>query len=256
MRRFAFSLRSSWIGPCAAAAFFCSLQAHAVVISQVYGGGGNSGATYANDFVELFNDSATAVDLNGWSLQYTSAAGSSWQTTVLAGLIAPYGYYLVAEDAGASGDGSPLPTADLTGSINLSASNGKVALVGGSDAPSGTCPGDPLLDLVGYGTANCFEGSAAAGALSSTLAALRMDGGLIDTGENVDDFAIATPTPRNSAAPAHLPRLDPGVDGEVLPEPPTALLALAGLVALLAQRRRGRSRSNVSGMAGSLPRAC
>ncbi len=26
-----------------------------VVISQVYGGGGNSGATYKNDFIELFN---------------------------------------------------------------------------------------------------------------------------------------------------------------------------------------------------------
>ncbi|MEQ1530867.1 MAG: hypothetical protein ABL925_16240, partial [Methylococcales bacterium] len=26
-----------------------------IVISQVYGGGGNTGATYKNDFIELFN---------------------------------------------------------------------------------------------------------------------------------------------------------------------------------------------------------
>jgi len=43
-----------------------------MVVSQVYGGGGNSGATYANDFVELFNRGASAVDLGAWSIQYAS----------------------------------------------------------------------------------------------------------------------------------------------------------------------------------------
>jgi hypothetical protein len=33
------------------------------VISQVYGGGGNAGATYTHDFVELFNPTAEAVPL-------------------------------------------------------------------------------------------------------------------------------------------------------------------------------------------------
>ncbi|WP_448548579.1 lamin tail domain-containing protein [Xanthomonas translucens] len=50
-----------------------------VVISQVYGGGGNSGATYKSDFVELHHNGNQAVSLAGWSLQYASAAGSSWQ---------------------------------------------------------------------------------------------------------------------------------------------------------------------------------
>lgn len=40
-------------------------SAHAVspdiVISQVYGGGGNAGAPYMNDFVELFNRGTTTV---------------------------------------------------------------------------------------------------------------------------------------------------------------------------------------------------
>src|SRR5437763_506681 len=35
-----------------------------IVVSQVYGGGGNSGATFQNDFVELFNAGATAVDIS------------------------------------------------------------------------------------------------------------------------------------------------------------------------------------------------
>ncbi len=41
-----------------------------VVISQVYGGGGNSGATYTHDFIELFNRGASSVSLTGWSVQY------------------------------------------------------------------------------------------------------------------------------------------------------------------------------------------
>ena len=46
-----------------------------IVISQVYGGGGNTGATYTHDFVELFNRGTSTVLLEGWSIQYTSAAG-------------------------------------------------------------------------------------------------------------------------------------------------------------------------------------
>ena len=40
-----------------------------VVINEVYGGGGNSGATYRRDFVELVNVSSSPVDLSGWSVQ-------------------------------------------------------------------------------------------------------------------------------------------------------------------------------------------
>ncbi len=60
-----------------------------VVISQVYGGGGNSGATYKNDFVELYNLGSAAVDLTGWSVQYASSAGTSWSKTVLSGTVQP-----------------------------------------------------------------------------------------------------------------------------------------------------------------------
>ena len=49
-----------------------------IVISQVYGGGGNSGATYKNDFIELYNPGTTAVDVTGWTVQYGSATGTTW----------------------------------------------------------------------------------------------------------------------------------------------------------------------------------
>ena len=40
-----------------------------VVISEVYGGGGNANATYTNDFIELHNTGTAPVDLSGWSVQ-------------------------------------------------------------------------------------------------------------------------------------------------------------------------------------------
>ncbi|HET7041420.1 MAG TPA: lamin tail domain-containing protein, partial [Gemmatimonadales bacterium] len=74
-----------------------------LVISQVYGGGGNSGATLKNDFIELLNASGDTVTMAGWSVQYASSGGSSWQVTPLTGSIPPGGYYLVQEAAGSGG---------------------------------------------------------------------------------------------------------------------------------------------------------
>src|SRR5215831_6007784 len=74
-----------------------------VVISQIYGGGGNSGATFKNDFIELFNKGTSPVNLSGWTVQYTSAAGtfSAANSTALTGTIQPGKYYLIQEAAGA-----------------------------------------------------------------------------------------------------------------------------------------------------------
>src|ERR1041384_5154424 len=84
-----------------------------IVISQVYGGGGNSGSTYKNDFIELFNRGASSVDVTGWSVQYSSSGGTTWAPTNLSGTIAPGHYYLVQEAQGAGGT-TNLPTPDAT----------------------------------------------------------------------------------------------------------------------------------------------
>src|SRR5260370_19501709 len=68
-----------------------------IVISQVYGGGGNSGATLRNDFVELFNRGTSAITITGWSIQYASASGSSWDRSLLSGVIQPGQYFLIQE---------------------------------------------------------------------------------------------------------------------------------------------------------------
>src|SRR2546427_2698368 len=105
-----------------------------IVISQVYGGGGNSGATLKNDFIELFNRGTAAVAIDGWSVQYAAAAGSSWTKTNLSGLIQPGQYFLVQEAAGTGGTVN-LPTPDATGGIAISATPGKGALVTSQTLP-------------------------------------------------------------------------------------------------------------------------
>jgi hypothetical protein len=173
-----------------------------IVISQVYGGGGNSGAQYKNDFIELYNLGTTTVNLSGWSVQYASDTGSSWQVTNLSGSLAPGRYYLVQEAGGANGAALPAPSA--TDNIAMSATSGKVALVNNTTALTGTCPsGVSIIDFVGYGPTsginapNCFEGAGPAPALSNTTADIRKNGGNQDTDNNNLDFTAAAPFPRS-----------------------------------------------------------
>lgn len=190
-----------------------------VLISQIYGGGGNSGATLKSDFIELFNNGAEPVALSGWSVQYASATGSTWQRTNLSGSIAAGGYYLVKQADGAGGSVN-LPAADATGTIAMSASNGKVALVGNATTLSGTCPAiATLTDLVGYGSANCFQ-AAATPALNNTTAALRKDEGCTDSDNNGADFVTGAPAPRNSASP---------LKDCAAPPPPVVLTAIGAV---------------------------
>src|SRR6185437_14753594 len=128
-----------------------------VVISQVYGGGGNAGALFTNDFIELFNRGSSAVSLAGWSVQYASAAGNTWQRTNLTAItLQPGQYYLVQEAVGATPGPPPLPAPDATGTIAMAAGSGKVALVTNitnltcGPAPAAPClPNAAIRDFVG-----------------------------------------------------------------------------------------------------------
>jgi VCBS repeat-containing protein len=171
-----------------------------ITISQLYGGGGNSGATYNHDYVELYNPHTTPFDLTGWSLQYGSATGDTWQVQPLGGTIAPGQYYLIGLATNNNAIGTPLPPANVSGDINMAQGSGKIALVSNFDALLGICPlGDPgIVDFVGYGSANCSEGSTAP-LLNSSTADFRKDGGARDTDNNLADFVTGTPAPRQTA---------------------------------------------------------
>ena len=184
------------------AELFAAREGNNVVINQVYGGGGNSGATYKSDFIELYNPTNADIVLDGWSVQYTSATGTNWQTsstacTLLSGTIKARGYYLIQEAKGTGGT-TDLPAPDATGSIAMGATGFKVALSRSTVAITGKDDSN-VVDFVGAGAANAFEGSAPTPAPSNTLAIIRAIDG-IDTDDNSRDFITSAPNPRNSAS--------------------------------------------------------
>ena len=173
------------------------------MISQFYGGGGNTGATFRNDFIELFNSGSSAVSLAGWSVQYASAAASTWSVTNLPAIeLAPGQHYLIQEASGGS-NGLTLPAPDFTGTIAMAVSAGKLALVRNAITLVGSCPNDPnIVDLLGYGsTATCFRGPAPASATSNTTALIRVGNGCTNGENSSSDFMSGTPNPRNSSSP-------------------------------------------------------
>ena len=144
-----------------------------VVISQVYGGGGNTGATFTHDFIELFNRGTTSVSLAGWSVQYIGAtATGTWSVTPLDGSIAPGGTTSCSRRRARAARrrfqrrtrraASPWPPVP-----------GKWRCATRSCAIAGACPAPGTsADLVGYGATTCIEGAGPTAATSNTLAAL------------------------------------------------------------------------------------
>ncbi len=182
---------------------FASPAQAAVVISQVYGGGGNSGATLRQDFIEIFNNGSSPASVGGWSVQYSSATGTAWASTAIpAGTTLPAGSYLLIRESAGSG-GTVDVNGDVTGTLALSGTAGKVALANSLTTLSGSAPtGGAVVDIVSYGpSASPTEGTPTA-SLSNTTAALRNAGGCTDTDNNSADFSVGTPAPRNSATAA------------------------------------------------------
>lgn len=184
-----------------------ALAANAVRISQVYGGNGN---TYNQDYVELFNSTGSDINISGWSLQYGSATGTTnlgactlCLTTLPQGsVIRACGYFLVGLIKGTVGADLPVtPDFEVPAGNNISSTNGKIGLK--SDATTTPCsPQSAFVDLVGWGSANCYEGTGATAALTATSAALRNNDGMDDSDVNSADFTVVTTfAPRNSQSP-------------------------------------------------------
>lgn len=198
-----------------------------VVIDEVYGGGGNNGAVYDRDFVELYNPGDEPVSLDGWSVQYGSAGGSTWSgQTDLTGEIPAGGSFLVAQAYGNDTDLPDLPTPDVEGTIFMSGSGAKVALVASTDrlACLGAACTDvaDIVDLVGWGSANTYLGSAPAPGTSNATSAARTEHA--NTVDNAADFAVGAPTPAGSGAdPEPEPTPTPTPTDE--PDPRTVTIA-------------------------------
>ncbi|TQM81728.1 hypothetical protein FHX81_4101 [Saccharothrix saharensis] len=173
------------------------------LVAEVYGGGGNSGATLTRDFVELGNAGATPLAVDGWSVQYlpaSASASSQWQVTPLTGSIPAGGRFLVAEAKGAGGT-VELPTPDVTGTIAMGGSGGTIALVTATTPltckTAADCAADTRVrDLVGYGSSTVVRETSPTANPGNTTSAARP--ALTDTDDNAADFAVGAPTPVNS----------------------------------------------------------
>lgn len=158
-----------------------------VVISEVYGGGGNAGATYTNDFIELFNPTNGDIDLSNYSVQYASATGTTWQATKLSGKIAPGQYYLVQQAKGTGGT-TPLPTPDAIGTIAMGGGSGQIILASQATPVSGANDA-AMVDYIKYAASNTTSFS------RSNVC--------VDTGAS-SDFIAGSATPMNAASPSSL----------------------------------------------------
>lgn len=171
-----------------------------LVISEVYGGGGNSGATFTHDFIELYNPTDEAISVDGWSVQWRSGGGTAAATvTPLAGEVPAGSHYLVQQAKGAGGT-EALPTPDAVGTITMGSSSGTAILATDTTAVNpGTdsFAGDPaVVDLVGVDS-NVWEGSAKASAMSNSASSARNAAGA-DTDDNAADFTTGAPTPEGT----------------------------------------------------------
>ncbi|WP_457442936.1 ExeM/NucH family extracellular endonuclease [Roseateles sp. P5_E4] len=227
-----------------------------VVISQVYGGGGNANATYSRDFIELFNAGTTPVTIGGWSVQYASAAGTSWtnKTVIPAGVVLQPGrYYLIAEaSGGAAGVALPTPDIDVTsGAINMSGASGKVALVtNGTTLPAVAAP-TGVEDILSYGSSTPVEGSPTP-ALAATTAALRNAAGCTDTNANSADFTVGPVSPRNGATPANLCG-GGNVNQPIIPSCPDQAAVSGAASSFVVSATDSDSRVNAASVVGALP---
>ncbi len=191
-----------------------SVPAHAagpgLVINEVYGGGGNTIATFENDFVELRNTSTEPISLTGKSLQYRGPNSVvlplAENVLVLPDVVVPAGETFLVKGATASGEpnppGAPLPEPDMTTTLQMSGTDGQIYLA------DTTLPTNPnlvnntsgnefdanVLDFVGYGAALSFEGAGPTPAPTAAVSVSRTGG--VDTDVNGTDFTVsAPPTP-------------------------------------------------------------
>lgn len=187
-----------------------------LVISQIYGGGGNSGATYSWDYVELFNRGTTPVSLAGASIQYGPATTAFSQIVNLPDVTVPAGSWFLIQLAGGNNTPAELPvTADFTATTNLSATNGKLVLSSGATLVAcgvGTpCSGTAgVVDLVGWGTASDHEGTAVPAVSGNAKAIVRGTFGCKDTNDNAADFTVVTPGALHNSASTPIDCADAG----------------------------------------------
>lgn len=176
--------------------------ANHVVISEVRSDGSGN-----NEFVELYNPTASSVVMTGWRLTRKNSAGTQANlVATLNGTIPAYGYFLIGHGTGYSGS----IALDVAYSAPSNALTNNYTILLYSDA------GVSLVDKVGYGTASDFDGTPAPNPATTESIerkafyfSLAFDmneshanfGSSYDSGNNGNDFVLRiTPNPQNSSS--------------------------------------------------------
>jgi hypothetical protein len=198
--------RSTAGGEPAIAAAAVAWPPSTLVISEIQTGG----ASASDEFAELANAGALAVDLTGLEVVYVTSTGSTvtrkatWATSTV---LDPGRHLLIANAAGVIAG-----SADAMYSGGFAATGGAIVL-----RPVGGAP----IDAVAWGDAtNSFVEGTAAPAPTAGSSIERRPGGSSgngsDTNDNLADFVVATPNPQNLAA---APTPDPGASPSPFPSP-------------------------------------
>jgi hypothetical protein len=198
----------------------CTAPDH-VVISEL----ANKGASAADEFVELYNPSATTKDLSGAALYYRTSTGTfNKMVTFPAGTLLPSGKYRLAVHGG-TGNYSGAVAGDDTFSTSLSSAAASVWLLAAGTSPGATTtPRSPgVLDMVGWlatspaegdhplpdahATGGSFERKARwkSTADSMTTGADALQGNGYDSGDNDADFVLRLARDPQNAASAGEP---------------------------------------------------
>jgi Lamin Tail Domain len=151
-----------------------------IVISEVQTG---SSASASQEFIELYNNSATDANADGYALVYVSASGATKTTLVELDIgVRGHGYALYATaEAALSSDG--------TFKAGMSADAGTVQLVDAAGV---------VVDMVGWAksgktTANSEAAAYTVPAKWESIERKVSGQGLLDTAANTTDFQLATP---------------------------------------------------------------
>lgn len=152
-----------------------SAASDGVVISEISMG---SSSSATDEFIELYNNSGSDINLSDWTIYYKSSTGKTWTkkaTIVQNAVIHAHDYYLLA---------STRPEADTVLTSGMSQTGGVIELRSGS----------AVVDRVGWGTADTFEGQAASTALAGEVIFRSFDTAtqqMQDTDDNFINFNIS-----------------------------------------------------------------
>ncbi len=190
-----------------------------IVISEFRVRGPNGGS---DEFVELYNVSSAAVNIGGWKIRGSNAAGTaSTRLTIAAGTMLPPGCHFLAVNVNVSGGPYSGPTPSNQGYTTGITDDGGIAV---------TLPNDMVVDQVGMSSGSAYkEGMVLASLGSSNLnrGYERKPGGAAGSGQDTDnnaaDFQLVTPNmPENLASACIVAGNPTSPSGTGSATPPTA----------------------------------